>query len=202
MYVIKKISGISCRHYVKYFDHVCNIDITDLSSVYLKDYIYDSVTYDMQLKLFFDNLYKIKDSFNLSACCLYLVLKFNSTLDLKKFKIKYKNPVNDFKIRELEVSEFTVDSSTVVLIKVPLNSKFEIYNCFEHLYSSYAPISFIGDDIKLTDIIFSNFISIKSNTKGSYDEIIFDFRKMKESFKDMLFTYGGFDFGQFILGKF
>jgi len=185
------------KEYEDLFDHLRNGN-GQSKEVLLGNYTYDTDNYESILRDF-----SIEATRRLlSQSVEHYIFSFSSVLPNTKFNEKNSNLSNLFNgADEKNFSSIKFDDSIVQVAKYPILYKESMQKAIQKMFSGYAGPTFIasGNTVNAID-------QLQFHREYNRHRIVvgnsLDISQLKSLFESVYFTYGGFDYGQFVMIKF
>jgi hypothetical protein len=189
--------GFDCSRFTDYFGSFLNIGVSETSKVISYNYMYSSVIYDNIKRDYFESLHaelKLESEINR----LFLISLPSPNSKVNQFKKSLIDPTNQ---KAIEVTQnIIIDENLIKTSQIKLESKEDFLKVFEFLYSGYQPLSFLASESKKINL--QKIIKRKPVNNSAVIEFCVDYGYIKSTFDKVYLSYGGLDFGQFILASF
>jgi hypothetical protein len=189
-----RIKRKDIKQYTDLIECVVNVNFSNESICYLKDYSYNREDYFKILSEFVKEFILFqKDELLGLKSTLYIVTFYQTESEKLKIILRGRNPINKTPYKELKNTEVLPG---LLITSIPLNGIGEITKAFLYLFEGYRSNSFIATNLDSTN---NSFIDVVIDYDLKKYKLKYNFLKLKESFNRLYFTYGGFDYGRFII---
>jgi hypothetical protein len=193
---INIIKGDGCFEFVQHFEHFVNIAIDDNSLILSSDYNYDDSNYDLIKRTYFELIGNKIDKNDNFYLCLISNLIPNTKYNLLKTS---HNPriLNSLLVEESRVFEFGTYIIKMSCIKLQDNTK--LLCGLDYLFSGYTSHSFMFKKNKDISEINPHVLVPNYNRYNQLLSFKIDHSLMLSYFDEIYITFGGFDYGQFVV---
>jgi hypothetical protein len=196
------LEGNLCSRYLDLFKNLEKSDASLKSKIYTFDYIYNENTYTDEFKKFTDSILESETALRHREFSMYNSMLLSSSFEIKTIKFKYKNPIKTIPLHELEHRIFPVHHMAILITKIPLLNEGDVRNCLTYLFSGYCGNSFIGGDVDFSKKECIEMLASSCGINDTQQNISYKYPSLKSLMGNVFFTYGGFDYGQFVIANF